>query len=142
MAMILPGQRQDYRKRHGSKTPSINAVPDEAVIYIDHAHDLWRNRGRSHPPGRSLNPEESKDRVSVEPLFYDEPSYTGFVFPVEKYFPAWVMPDHDLVKAGLKAREMIGFEPAPAGNGPSVPMAFTGRARPEYPQLALGPAMK
>ena len=35
-------------------------------------------------------------------MHYDEPSYTGFVFPVDKYFPAWALDEeHPLVQAGL-----------------------------------------
>jgi acetylornithine deacetylase/succinyl-diaminopimelate desuccinylase-like protein len=46
-------------------------------------------------------PPEHKESVTIEELFYDEPSYTGFVFPVDKYFPAWAFDeDHPLVSAG------------------------------------------
>src|SRR5690606_5505789 len=63
----------------------------------------------------ALIPEESKDRVKVEALFYDVPSYTGFVFPVDKYFPAWAIPEeHALVQAGLETRRLIGLDDAPA----------------------------
>jgi hypothetical protein len=76
----------------------------------------------------ALIPEESKQRVKVEALFYEEPSYTGFVFPVDKYFPAWALDEkHDLVQAGLQARELIGLEPKPASKCHSAPMAFIGR---------------
>jgi acetylornithine deacetylase/succinyl-diaminopimelate desuccinylase-like protein len=41
-------------------------------------------------------------------LFYDEPSYTGFVFPVEKVFPAWALEeDHPYVQAGVKTGEAL-----------------------------------
>lgn len=98
------------------KTPSINAVPDEAVIYIDRRMTFGETEEEAIAQVEALIPEEFKDRVTVEPLFYEEPSYTGFVFPVEKYFPAWAMDeDHPLVQAGLKARRLIGLEDAPAG---------------------------
>ena len=98
------------------KTPSINAVPDEAVIYIDRRMTFGETEAEAIAQVEALIPEEHKDRVKVEALFYDEPSYTGFVFPVEKYFPAWVLEDsHPLVQAGLEARRLIGLEDAPSG---------------------------
>ncbi len=98
------------------QTPSINAVPDEAVIYIDRRMTFGETEEEAIAQVEALIPEEYKDRVTVEPLFYDEPSYTGFVFPVEKYFPAWILEDdHPLVQAGLKARRLIGLEDAPSG---------------------------
>ncbi len=122
------------------KTPSINAVPDEAVIYIDRRMTFGETEEEAIRQVEALIPEESKDRVSVEPLFYDEPSYTGFVFPVEKYFPAWVMPeDHDLVKAGLKAREMIGFEPAPAGKWAFSTNGIYWAGKAGIPSIGFGP---
>lgn len=98
------------------KTPSINAVPDEAVIYIDRRMTFGETEAEAIAQVEALIPEAYKDRVKVEALFYDEPSYTGFVYPVEKYFPAWVFEDaHPLVQAGLEARRLIGLEDAPSG---------------------------
>jgi len=58
----------------------------------------------------ALIPAEWKDKIKIEPLFYDEPSYTGFVFPVEKYFPAWAIEEnHPLVESGQLVRELIGL---------------------------------
>jgi acetylornithine deacetylase/succinyl-diaminopimelate desuccinylase-like protein len=50
-----------------------------------------------------LIPDYLQNEILVEELFYDEPSYTGFVFPVNKYFPAWLQEEtHPLVLAGQK----------------------------------------
>ncbi len=98
------------------KTPSINAVPDECTIYIDRRMTFGETKEGVMAQVRALIPEEYKDDIVLEELFYEEPSYTGFVFPVDKYFPAWAYDeDHPLVVAGKSAREAIGFEPKPAG---------------------------
>jgi putative selenium metabolism hydrolase len=96
------------------KTPSINAVPDEATIFID------RRMTFGETPEREL--QRIKDLVGdrpdmqVEMLFYDEPSYTGFVFPVDKIYPAWALPEDDsFVQAGLKAQEALFGERLPTG---------------------------
>lgn len=98
------------------KTPSINAVPDEAVIYIDRRMTFGETQEDALKQIQALIPKESVDLITVEALYYDEPSYTGFVFPVEKYFPAWVLEEsHPLVQAGLEARQWISLPQAPVG---------------------------
>jgi acetylornithine deacetylase/succinyl-diaminopimelate desuccinylase-like protein len=89
---------------------------------------------------RALIPEEYKDRVVVEEMFYDEPSYTGFVFPVDKYFPAWAIEeDHLLVQAGLEVRKLIGLDEAPAGkwNFSTNGIYWAGKAG--IPSIGFGP---
>src|SRR5687768_3821777 len=71
------------------KTPSINAVPDEATIFIDRRLTFGEDKNAAIEQVRALIPREQRNSITVEALFYDEPSYTGFVFPVDKYFPAW-----------------------------------------------------
>ena len=122
------------------KTPSINAVPDEAVIYIDRRMTFGETQEEAIRQVEALIPEESKDRVKVEALFYDEPSYTGFVFPVDKYFPAWALDEgHELVQAGLKAREMVGFEPAAAGKWAFSTNGIYWAGKAGIPSIGFGP---
>ncbi len=122
------------------KTPSINAVPDEAVIYIDRRMTFGETEEEAIAQVEALIPEEFKDRVTVEALFYDEPSYTGFVFPVEKYFPAWVLEEnHDLVQAGLKARELIGLEYEPAGKWSFSTNGIYWAGKAGIPSIGFGP---
>ncbi|HNF94354.1 MAG TPA: M20/M25/M40 family metallo-hydrolase, partial [Anaerolineales bacterium] len=95
------------------KTPSINAVPDEAVIFIDRRMTFGETKEAVKKQVEDLIPAEFKDTVKLEELFYDEPSYTGFVFPVDKYFPAWAYEEnHPLVQAGQEARKFIGLPEA------------------------------
>ncbi len=97
-------------------TASINAVPDEAVIYIDRRMTFGETKEEAVEQVRALIPEKDRDSVTVEELFYDEPSYTGFVFPVDKYFPAWALEEnHPLVQAGQTTRQLIGLPDAPSG---------------------------
>jgi acetylornithine deacetylase/succinyl-diaminopimelate desuccinylase-like protein len=47
---------------------------------------------------------------------YDTPSYTGFVFPVDKYFPAWAIPEeHVLVQAAARTSEALWGKRVPIG---------------------------
>ena len=122
------------------KTPSINAVPDEAVIYIDRRMTFGETKEQVKAQVDALIPDEFRDTVKVEELFYDEPSYTGFVFPVDKYFPAWALEeDHPLVQAGQQARKEIGLPDAASGkwNFSTNGIYWTGKAG--IPSIGFGP---
>lgn len=91
-----------------SRTPSLNAVPDEATIFIDRRLTFGESKEEAIAQVEALIPPADRDAVKVEMLFYDVPSYTGFVYPVDKYYPAWALPeDHPFVQAGLKTSEML-----------------------------------
>ena len=122
------------------KTPSLNAVPDEAIIFIDRRMTFGETKEMVKKQVEDLIPAEFKDTVKVEELFYDEPSYTGFVFPVDKYFPAWALDeDHDLVQAGQLARKTIGLTEAPSGkwNFSTNGIYWAGKAG--IPSIGFGP---
>jgi putative selenium metabolism hydrolase len=98
------------------KTPSINAVPDEAELFIDRRMTFGETKEEAIEQVRALIPEKDRSSITVEELFYEEPSYTGFVFPVDKYFPAWALEEgHSLVKAGQEARKLMGLHESPSG---------------------------
>ncbi len=99
-------------------TPSINAVPAGCTVYIDRRVTFGERLDTVLEQVRQAIPPVHRERgdVTVEMLHYNEPSYTGFVFPVEKYFPAWLLEeDHPLVQAGQRARQLIGLPDAPTG---------------------------
>lgn len=122
------------------KTPSINAVPDEAVIFIDRRMTFGETKEVVRKQVEDLIPAEYKDTVKLEELFYDKPSYTGFVFPVDKYFPAWALEEnHPLVNASQKARQLIGLPEAPSGkwNFSTNGIYWAGKAG--IPSIGFGP---
>ncbi len=93
------------------KTPSLNAVPDECTIYLDRRLTFGETEESAIKELESL---PSMRNGKVEELFYDVPSYTGFVFPVSKYYPPWALdPKHPLVQAGIEAYKTVhaGAEP-------------------------------
>lgn len=98
------------------ETPSINAVPDECRLIIDRRMTWGETTEAAIEQLETLIPDEARDKIHVEMLFYDEPSYTGFVFPVEKYFPAWVLEEeHPLLRAGQAAYEALWGESTHVG---------------------------
>lgn len=122
------------------QTPSINAVPDEAVIFIDRRMTFGETKEMVKKQVEDLIPAEFKDTVKLEELFYDEPSYTGFVFPVDKYFPAWALEEaHPLVQAGVAARKEIGLPDMASGkwNFSTNGIYWAGKAG--IPSIGFGP---
>ena len=99
-------------------TPSINAVPDLVRLYIDRRLTFGESAEQAIEQVRALVPERQlqSGEVAVEMMKYAEPSYTGFVFPVDKYFPAWALDEnHPLVQAGHEATRLIGLPNHPSG---------------------------
>ncbi len=122
------------------QTPSINAVPDEAIIYIDRRMTFGETKEQVLAQVAALIPEDQRASITLEELFYDEPSYTGFVFPVDKYFPAWALDEaHPLVQAGQTARRLAGLPDAPSGkwNFSTNGIYWMGKAG--IPAIGFGP---
>ena len=121
-------------------TASINAVPDEAVILIDRRLTFGESKEEAIAQVKRLVPAEFASTVKVEELFYDDPSYTGFVFPVDKYFPAWALEeDHPLVRAGIETRRIIGLEDAPTGKWDFSTNGTYWAGKAGIPSIGFGP---
>lgn len=124
------------------ETPSLNAVPNECTVYIDRRVTFGEDVEAVIEQVRQLIPAENRAKgdVTVEMLFYDDPSYTGFVFPVDKYFPAWALEEaHPLVQAGQAARRLTGLPDAAAGkwNFSTNGIYWAGKAG--IPSIGFGP---
>ncbi len=86
-------------------TPSLNAVPAEAQVYLDRRVTLGETEDEVLEQIRSL---PRADTATVEIPMYEEPSYTGFVFRVSKVFPAWALePEHPLLQAATAGYEAM-----------------------------------
>jgi putative selenium metabolism hydrolase len=88
-------------------TPSINAVPNEAIIYIDRRMTFGESWQSVFEQVKAL--VGHRPDIVAEILKYNDPSYTGFVFELDKIYPAWALPENDpFVQAGLKTLAAIG----------------------------------
>jgi putative selenium metabolism hydrolase len=97
-------------------TASINAVPDGFTIFIDRRLTFGESKEEATQQIRDLIPGYLRDQITVEELFYDEPSYTGFTFPVDKYYPAWALESaHPIVQAGQEAILQLWNDVRPTG---------------------------
>lgn len=93
------------------KTPSLNAVPDQCVLYIDRRMTVGETAGSSIAEIKALPGAEDAE---VELLRYTDTSWSGYEKDVPKDYPTWVLPEgHDLVQAGADAAAgILGRRPA------------------------------
>lgn len=92
-------------------TASVNAVPERFSIFIDRRITASETRAQAIADIKGLIPDYLQDEIEVDELFYEEPSYTGFVFPVEKFYPPWLLDDdHPLTEVGQSTIEALWGE--------------------------------
>jgi putative selenium metabolism hydrolase len=120
------------------KTPSINAVPDEALIYIDRRITFGEEPQAELARIQRIIGDRADIQASI--LFYDDPSYTGFVFPVDKIFPAWALPeDHPLVQAGVEAGAKLWGAPIATGKWDFSTNGIYWMGKAGIPSIGFGP---
>lgn len=120
------------------KTPSINAVPDEALIYIDRRVTFGETPEAELARIQRLIGDRTDIQASI--LFYDDPSYTGFVFPVDKIFPAWALDeDHPYVQAGVQTGAALWGTPTPTGKWDFSTNGIYWMGKAGIPSIGYGP---
>lgn len=97
-----------------ARTASLNAVPNEFKIFIDRRITLSEPHDEVIQQIKGLIPDYLQDEILVNELVYDTPSFTGFKFSVNKYFPPWLQDEnHPLVQAGLQTIKDLWGEDRP-----------------------------
>jgi len=121
-------------------TASINAVPDGFTIFIDRRLTFGETKEEAIQQIKDLIPGYLRDSITVEELFYDDPSYTGFVFPVEKYYPAWALESaHPIVQAGQETIRRLWDEVRPTGKWSFSTNGTYWAGKAGIPSIGFGP---
>ena len=82
-----------------SLSPSLCAVPGACSIHLDRRLTAGETKESAVAEVRALAGAENAE---IEILTYDTPSYTGLVYPMEKYYPTWVLPEaHAVTQAAV-----------------------------------------
>ena len=121
-------------------TASLNAVPDEATIYIDRRVTFGDTLQSALAEVQAIVDQSGAKDVRLEMLQYDEPSYTGFKMVLDKYFPAWALEEsHPLVQGALAATEAVFGQRAQTGkwNFSTNGTYWAGKAG--IPSIGFGP---
>jgi putative selenium metabolism hydrolase len=123
-----------------ARTASINAVPDQFTIFIDRRITLSEPRDEVIAQIKGLIPDYLQDEIHVEELFYDAPSYTGFVFPVSKFYPPWLLDDaHLLTQAGQHTVEALWDEKRELGTWDFSTNGTYWAGKAGIPSIGFGP---
>ncbi len=123
-----------------SRSPSLTAIPDECTLYVDRRVTIGESREEALAQIQDL-PEVVAAGAAVRLLDYDQPSWRGFSYPTEKFFPAWETAEEaPAVRAAMAtAEKVLGREPrihrsAFSSNG------CTTAGRYGIPTVGFGPA--
>ncbi len=123
-----------------ARTNSLNAVPNQFTIYIDRRITINEPHDEVIDQIKGLIPDYLQKEIIVEELFSDVPSYTGFVFPLTKYFPAWLQEEsHPLVQAGLKTVQDLWGENRPLGTWDFSTNGTYWAGKAGIPSIGFGP---
>ncbi len=98
----------------GSRGPSLCAVPDEAEFHIDRRLTIGDSRESALAEVESALADAGVE-AEVFTLIYEEPAWTGLVYPMDKYYPTWAMDEgHRALEAARRAFTAV------TGTGPEV----------------------
>ena len=82
-----------------SLSPSLCAVPGACSIHLDRRLTAGETKESAIAEVRALAGAEDAE---IEIPTYDTPSYTGLRYPMEKYYPTWVLEEsHPLARAAV-----------------------------------------
>ena len=82
-----------------SLSPSLCAVPGACSIHLDRRLTAGETKESALAEVRALPGAEDAE---IEVLSYEVPSYTGLRYPMEKYYPTWVLEEsHVLSRAAI-----------------------------------------
>ncbi len=95
-----------------STSPSLCAVADSCTIHLDRRLTKGETIETALEEIRNL-PSFQKADAKVWVNEYSVPSYKGTVFPMQSYFPSWVLEeDHPFLKTAVKSyRSLFNKEP-------------------------------
>jgi putative selenium metabolism hydrolase len=96
-----------------SSSPSLCAVPDGAGIHLDRRLTYGETKESAIAEVKDAAARAGYPDAEVVVLKYEEVAYTGTVYPTEKYYPTWMMPENSpFLKSAVSAyRSVLGKEP-------------------------------
>jgi len=123
-----------------ARTNSLNAVPNLFTIFLDHRVTLSESREAALKTVRGLIADYMQDEITVEELYYDTPSYTGFTFPLDKFFPAWFAEEsHPFVQAGQRTIKDLWGVSRPSGTWDFSTNGTYWAGKANIPSIGFGP---
>jgi putative selenium metabolism hydrolase len=93
--------------------PSQCAVPDSATLSLDRRLTVGETKESAVAEVKDAAARAGYPEVEVTILEYREPAYTGLVYPMEKYYPTWTLPEDSpwLTQARNAYEQCLGKAP-------------------------------
>ncbi len=85
-----------------SSSPSLCAVPDLATLHIDRRLALGDTKESAIAEVHAAARRAGIGVVEVKVPVYDEAAYTGLRYPMEKYYPTWVLEEESAWLKGAR----------------------------------------
>ncbi len=122
------------------ETPSLNAVPSTATLYVDRRLTVGEDADAALKEIAAL-PSVQRVGGRVELLSYERTSFTGARLTQDKRFRTWVTPeDSEPVQAGLRAVETaLGRRPAGTGRWVFSTNGVASMGKLGIPTIGFGP---
>jgi putative selenium metabolism hydrolase len=94
-------------------SPSQCAVPDSATLQLDRRLTRGETKETALAEAREAARAAGVPEAEVKLLVYEEAAYTGKRYPMEKYYPTWVLEEDSphLAAAVESYRRVLGREP-------------------------------
>jgi acetylornithine deacetylase/succinyl-diaminopimelate desuccinylase-like protein len=113
-------------------------VPNEATIYIDQR--VTPNEKPEDVLARIKAIVGDRPDMEASILYDEEASYTGFVFGVDKIYPAWLLEEDDpYVQAALQAGEAVMDAAPQTGKWDFSTNGIYWRGKAGIPSIGFGP---
>ncbi|MDP8211356.1 MAG: YgeY family selenium metabolism-linked hydrolase [Candidatus Stygibacter australis] len=124
-----------------SDSASQCSVPDRARILLDRRLTVGENKESSVAEVRACCDRAGISDAEITVPLYEEKAYTGKIYPVEKYFPTWVLPKDSLWLKSAEEAYINLFDKAPKIDKWtfSTNCVFIMGKHPEIKCLGLGP---
>ena len=121
-------------------TASINAIPSSCALYLDRRLGYGEGVEEVLAEAQRCIPSGLESEIALRVLKYEEPSYTGYTYAVDKLFPAWLMAmDHPYVRAALNASRVAFGREAPTGTWPASTNGTYWMGVAGIPSIGFGP---
>jgi len=132
-----------------STSPSLCAVADSCSLHLDRRLTAGEDDNTAIAEIKAIC--ESVDNaqsdtvkrignIEVKVPTYEKPSYTGLVYPMRQYFPAWALSEtHEFTKMGLAARKLALGEAGVSGKWTFSTNGVSTMGLHNVPTLGFGP---
>lgn len=122
-----------------SQAPSLNAIPDTCVLYVDRRLTAGETPTRAQSQIETVIQREGID-ADVEIVAYSAQSYTGHELHTREAFNAWVLgEDHPLLKAARSAVQQVEGLEVSVGHWTFSTDGVYSMGEAQIPTVGLGP---